>query len=127
MEALLASQQGQPFVLVLRSLDCVYCQASLKTLAEEQRRRKNLRVVTLATDSLDAPGVLDMMQAKLKKSGVRGGAWAFGAAPYEQLRYAVDPKWHGEMPRSYWFSGNGAPVAYSGLITRETIARYAPR
>ncbi|HVL75582.1 MAG TPA: hypothetical protein VM406_06170 [Noviherbaspirillum sp.] len=123
MQSLVAVQQGKPFVLVLWSLDCAYCEQSLKTLADEQKRRKDLRVVTLSTDSLDDPDVQAAMQAKLRRTGVKSVAWAFGSAPPEQLRYAVDPKWHGEMPRSYWFTGEGAPKAYSGLISREIIGR----
>lgn len=114
-------QKGKPFVLMLWSLDCEYCQTSLKTLA--QARRKGLRVVTLATDSMDDPQALALMQQRLAALGMRANAWAFGAAPAEQLRYTIDPKWHGEMPRSYWFNARGDKVAHSGVLTPELIGK----
>ena len=127
MAQIVASQKGQPFVLVVWSLDCEYCQASLKTLAAEKRKNRNLRVVTLSTDALDDEQALAMMRARLAVLAMTGNAWAFGDAPPEQLRYAIDSKWHGEKPRSYWFNAKGERVAYSGIITPEVIAKFMPQ
>jgi hypothetical protein len=127
MERIVATQKGKSFVLVIWSLDCEYCQASLKNLAEEKRKRKDLRIVTLSTDSLGDPQAVALMKKKLDSTGMSNNAWAYGDGPPEQLRYAIDPKWHGEMPRSYWFNARGERVAYSGVITAETIAKLAAR
>jgi hypothetical protein len=124
---IVASQKGKPFVLIVWSLDCEYCQASLKTLAQEKRKRKDLNVVTLATDSLADAQAAALVRQKLQAAGMTRNAWAFGDAPAEQLRYAIDPKWHGEMPRSYWFNERGEPIAYSGVITAETIVKLSAR
>ncbi|SFU36546.1 TlpA family protein disulfide reductase [Pseudoduganella namucuonensis] len=127
MARILAGQKGKPFVLVVWSLDCGYCLASLTHLAREKRKHKSLKVVTLATDTLSDERNAAMMQKKLKAAGIASEAWAFGAAPPEQLRYAIDGKWHGELPRSYWFDGRGGKVAHSGVIAPEVIARLMPR
>ncbi|WP_052452593.1 TlpA family protein disulfide reductase [Noviherbaspirillum autotrophicum] len=126
MARIVASQKGQPFVLVVWSLDCEYCQASLKTLAQEKRKRKNLHVVTLSTDALDDEQAVALMNARLASLAMAGNAWAFGEAPPEQLRYAIDSKWHGEKPRSYWFNAKGESTAYSGVITPQVIAKFMP-
>jgi len=127
MARIVSAQNGKPFVLMIWSLDCEYCLASMKALAEEKRRRGGLHIVTLATDPVDDPESVALMRKKLHSTGLAGNAWAFGSAPAEQLRYAIDPKWHGEKPRSYWFNARGERVAYSGVITAETIARLAAR
>lgn len=124
MARIVANQNGKPFVLIVWSLDCEFCQASLNTLAQEKRRHRNLQVVTLATDSLGDAQAAALMQKKLASVGIAGNAWAFGAAPPEQLRYAVDSKWHGEMPRSYWFNAHGEKTAYSGVITPAVVAKF---
>lgn len=119
-------EKGKPFVLLVGSLDCEYRHASMKTLAQEKRKRRNLTVVTVATvatDSLADAQTATLMKKKLEAVGMRRNAWAFGTAPPEQLRYALNPGWHGEMPRSYWFNARGESVAYSGMITAETIAK----
>lgn len=125
LERLVTQQQGKPFVLVLWSLDCVYCHASMKTLMEEKKKRKNLRIVTLSTDPAADPELASLMRKRLGPLGLSANAWAFGDAPAEQLRYMIDPKWHGEKPRSYWYDARGERVAYSGVITAATIERFA--
>jgi hypothetical protein len=117
---IVAAAGGKPFVLVAWSLDCVYCQASLKALG----RHKDLRVVTVLTDPLGGQAPTPLMRAKLGALGVTQDTWAFGAAPPEQLRYALDPGWYGELPRSYWFNAKGERSAHSGIITEAMIGQF---
>lgn len=124
LSRVLASQQGKPFVLVVWSLDCEFCQASLRTLSAKKRGGKRLNVVTLGTDTLADPASLEMMKKRLTELGLGKDAWAFGAEPAEQLRYAVDKNWHGEMPRSYWFDARGVGTARSGVITAEAVDKF---
>lgn len=122
-----ASHQGKPFVLILWSLDCPFCQASMEVLAREKRTRAGLHVVTLATEHMDDPQTATLVRERLGAVGLTQGAWAFGAAPHEQLKYAVDPKWHGEMPRSYWYDAQGKRVAHSGVLTPAIVAKLMSR
>lgn len=124
---LLRSQSAQPFILILWSLDCEFCQASLATLAQKKRQYPHLRIVTLATDQLADPQTAALIKSKLKKLSLTQHAWAFGSAPPEQLRYAIDPQWRGEMPRSYWFDGHGGVRVQSGVITAEVVAQFIGR
>lgn len=121
-ERIVADHAGKPFVVMLWSLDCVYCEASFKALAAAARPMR-FPIVTVATDRVDDPEARGLIREKLKRAGLKADIWAFGAAPAEQLRYAIDPKWRGEMPRSYWFNARGERVAHSGIITADTIAR----
>lgn len=131
LERITESRKGKPFVLVVWSLDCVYCQTSLKNLSEERSRVKrrggDLDVVTISTDSSSDTEAVAMMKQRLDSLGLAGNAWAFGNAAPEQLRYAIDPKWHGEKPRSYWFDAAGGRVANSGVITSKTIAKWGAK
>lgn len=127
LDRIVEKQNGKPFILLVWSLECEYCQASLKTLSQEKRKRKDLHVITLSTDSLDDPQTVALMQQKLAAHGMTRNAWAFGPAPAEQLRYALDPKWRGELPRSYWFNARGERTAYSGALTPAIIDRLWPQ
>jgi thiol-disulfide isomerase/thioredoxin len=126
LPGIVASHAGKPFVVVVWSLDCDYCQPSFKALAQAQRRNK-LAVVTIATDRAGDSEAVRFMRKKIGATGLSAQAWAFGDAPAEQLRYAIDPKWRGEMPRSYWFDSHGGRIAHSGVITAETVAKLAAR
>lgn len=126
LQAIEQAHRGQPFVLVVWSLDCVYCKASLKYLAAESARRK-FKVVTLATDAIEDAQTGAELRRRLDQAGMRGQAWAFGDDAPEQLRYAIDPNWYGELPRSYWYDARGARHAYSGMIDAGVLAKYMPR
>ncbi|OWW21350.1 hypothetical protein [Noviherbaspirillum denitrificans] len=121
---IVASRQGKPFVVLVWSLDCAYCGPSFEALAEAKRKH-GLDVVTIATDPAGDAETAKLIGKKLSAHGLAGKAWAFGPAPEEQLRYAIDPKWRGELPRSYWFGRDGKVVAHSGLVTRELAAEHA--
>jgi thiol-disulfide isomerase/thioredoxin len=121
---IVTSHQGKPFVVVVWSIDCDYCLPSFKALAQAQRRRQ-LDVVTIATDRADDAEAVRYVARKIRSAGLASQAWAFGSAPAEQLRYAIDPKWRGEMPRSYWFDSKGNMLAHSGMLTPSVVAELA--
>lgn len=116
--AIKRAHAGQPLVLVLWSADCSYCFGNLELLARLQARRPRLRVVTVATESIDFSSELEPL---LARTGIRSEAWAFGDASPERLRYAIDPRWRGEMPRSYLINSRGQVSAKSGVLTAEMI------
>lgn len=124
MERIAAAMKGKPFVLIVWSLDCEFCRASMDTLAQERKAGRKLEVVTVSTDALTDPVLGPMMDKRLAQLKMRDGAWAFGDLAPERLRYAIDPRWHGEKPRSYWFNAAGERTAYSGVITPQIIEKF---
>ncbi|AMR80631.1 hypothetical protein [Cupriavidus nantongensis] len=116
-----ASQQGKPFVLVVWSLDCVYCKRNFDAIGKLRARHPDLRVVTLATDSADAS---PQVQKMLERVRLTRNAWVFGHEPQERLRYAVDPDWMGEMPRTYFYRADGQRQGVSGVISEGDWARH---
>jgi len=117
-----AAEAGRPFVLLAWSLDCSYCHASMKNLAAAEAGL-DFDIVTVAIESADDAGNASAISAATSQLGRRASNWAFGGQPAEQLRYQIDPQWHGELPRSYWFDAQGRCVtAQSGLITPAFIA-----
>ncbi|MDK3022232.1 hypothetical protein QO239_06365 [Cupriavidus taiwanensis] len=116
-----ASQRGKPFVLVVWSLDCVYCKRNFDALGKLRAKHPGLRVVTLATDSAEA---LPQVQQVLDRVKLTNHAWMFGHEPQERLRYAVDPDWMGEMPRTYFYRADGQRQGVSGVISEGDWARH---
>ncbi|WP_394780371.1 hypothetical protein [Undibacterium sp.] len=129
LQHIVESRHGQSFVLVLWSLDCTYCQSSMATLAKGRAGNSSLQVVTLLTEQAPQQKAAALMRSKLGYLGLATGKgagaenWAFGTAPPEQLRFVVDPAWHGELPRSYWYHADGSRTAYSGVITTGLIQK----
>lgn len=119
LKAIESEQAGQAFWLVLWDLECSYCMVSMKNLAAVQKKNPSMRIITVATDGIDAR---DPLQARLAGIGLRGQAYAFGAESTEALRYAIDPKWRGEKPRAYYYAPDGQRRMLSGVLTAERIA-----
>ncbi|MBB3015825.1 TlpA family protein disulfide reductase [Cupriavidus alkaliphilus] len=116
-----ASQQGKPFVLVVWSLDCVYCKRNFDALGKLRALHPDLRVVTLATDRAEAS---PQVQQVLDRVRLSRNAWVFGHEPQERLRYAVDPDWMGEMPRTYFYRADGQRQGVSGVISEGDWAKH---
>ena len=111
---LAASQQGKPFVLVVWSLDCVYCRHNFDAIGKLHARSPALRVVTL---SMDGPAAQQQVQQQLNRVRLTRNAWIFGNEMQERLRYALDPDWMGETPRTYFYRADGQRRGVSGVIS----------
>ena len=91
-----------------------HCAKELQTLGRLARSEGNLPLVIVATDT---PAEAPELRAALKRFGLdRLDTWVFADAVPERLRYAIDPAWRGELPRSYLFDAAHRREAHSGLL-----------
>jgi len=120
MAAIEAEHAGKPFLLVLWSADgCAYCAKELVMLGELVKRRPDLPLVFVSTDS---PEWAPEMEAMLAKQGLSNyPSWVFDDAIPERPRRAVDPKWHGDVPRTYLYDAAHARETVRGLLDPERL------
>ena len=60
----------------------------------------------------------DEVSATLQRFGLDSlETWNFGGADAQRLRYEIDPRWYGEMPRTYFYAGDGSRTPHSGALT----------
>lgn len=116
---------GQPFVVSLWSIDCAPCRVELKMLGELKRQDPAFPLVVISTDPIEnreeAADILDSYQLKDVKS------WMFADAFVERLRFSVDPQWHGELPRSYFYKADHQFESHSGVLTQTQLQQYFPQ
>lgn len=116
---------GRPFILTLWSLTCHHCVKELQTLGRLARSERALPLVILSTDT---PAEARAIQAALKRFGLeRFDTWVFDDAVPERLRYALDPAWRGELPRSYLFDAAHRREAHTGLLGEAQIRDWLRR
>jgi thiol-disulfide isomerase/thioredoxin len=123
MQQIRAAHAGRPFVLALWSLTCSHCQEELAQLGTLQRRHPELNVVLISTDTPDDAKALTATLARHRL--VRAEAWVYADAFVERLRFEIDPRWGGELPRTYFFDRVHAVTVRSGALAPAELERWA--
>jgi len=124
-----AARQGKPFILSMWSLTCTHCREELAMLSGLVKKHPDLDLVLVATDT---PEEGEAISATLGQSGLEGAqAWVFADPFAERLRFEIDPKWHGELPRTYLYDPSHKAQAFSGkpdpLLMEQWLKKYLAR
>lgn len=121
----LDARAGKPFILVFWSLDCQYCPTELKILGELKRSHPALDVVLIATDSVsDIPQLI----SRAESYGVnKVEQWVFAEDMPERLRFEIDRRWYGEVPRTYFYDQKHQREARTGLINKKFFEDWLAR
>ena len=118
-EGIARSHQQQSFLMVLWSLDCSPCMAELRLLGEFHQQHPEIELVFISTDM---PAQQQAILRLMKDRGLRDTEqWVFSGASIAALRYAIDPSWYGELPRSYVFLPGQERQALSGRLSRQQL------
>ena len=125
MSTIKAEHVGKPFVLSVWSLSCAYCGDELVMLSEMKKKYPVLSVVTVSTDSIDDRMVVS--EELVSRGHADGDNWVFADAFIERLRAEIDPKWHGELPRTYFFDGRHRARAVSGQLKGDVVEKWIRR
>lgn len=111
--------EGKPFVLVLWSLSCAYCPKELKMLGELKQKNPSMNVVLLASDT---PEQSPEIEQQLKDYGLGSeDQWVFADAMPERLRFEVDRRWYGEVPRTYFYDAAHQRQVKMGVVDRAFV------
>lgn len=122
MARLVAEHRGRPFIVTFWSTDCPHCKTTLRQLSAWAERHRN---VDLAVVNTDGPEAAQSIGPMLSRVGLGARAtWVFADTP-ERLRYEIDRRWGGELPRSYLFDGEAGREAFSGPVAADALQRLA--
>lgn len=117
--AILAARQGRPFLLVLWSINCPPCRKELDLLADTHREYPMLDLVLIATDDT---GDINQVRGVLAEYGLDNlESWIFADPNDQRLRYEIDDKWYGELPRSYFYDPEHNRIALSGSLKSQHL------
>jgi len=92
------------------------------------RKYPKLDLVLISTDTPEEEKDISATLAKFSLG--KAEAWVFADSYTERLRFEVDKKWQGELPRTYFYSANvgarrAVPVhAISGKLEYKEVERW---
>ena len=116
-QQLLASNTNKPFMLAIWSITCSSCLKDMALLNTLHKAHPDINMVMLATDDASATEQIQEILAKNELSGLEN--WLFADDNAQKLRYEIDPKWYGEMPRTYFLDKKHEREGISGVLSQE--------
>lgn len=116
---IVAERQGKPFVLAFWSVGCAHCPLELKALGEIRQRNRKLDIVLVAADSPEEASLTAQLAARYGLGKVE--QWVFADEMQERLRFEIDPRWHGELPRTYFYDREHRIETVSGVVPKQQL------
>ena len=113
-QQLLQSKADKPFMLVIWSVTCSSCLKDMALLNRMHKAHPDIDMVMLSTDDNSASEEIQQILSKSELAGLEN--WLFGEDNAQKLRYEIDSKWYGEMPRTYFFDKDHERTGISGVI-----------
>lgn len=122
MRAIEKAHSGSPFIVAVWATDCPPCRHELDLLSTFSRQYPDVPVVLIATDGKRNAGDVIAVLANYRMDAAEN--WNFGEAGVDRLRHAIDPRWYGEMPRSYLYEASGERTGISGALTEDLLVAW---
>ncbi|WP_305622934.1 hypothetical protein [Nitrosomonas sp.] len=114
---MLKSKADKPFMLVIWSTTCSSCMEKMTLLSDLTKIRPEVNIVMLATDDVSATDLIQTVLAKNELTNLEH--WILAEENAQKLRYEIDPKWYGELPRTYFLNKNHERHGISGALSSE--------
>lgn len=123
-QQILSAHEGRPLVLVIWSLTCSSCLKEMRSLNAWRQSTPDLEMILLSTDDISEQDEVLQMLRKHELDGLEN--WIFADENAQKLRFQIDPRWYGELPRMYFFNAKHEREGVSGVLSeqqyRERIA-----
>lgn len=116
-QQMLASNANQPFMLVIWSVNCSSCLKDMALLSSIHQSRPELKMIMLAADELSAAEQIQQILEKNQLSEIEN--WVYAEENTQKLQFEIDPKWYGELPRTYFFDKTHQRTGVSGVLSKE--------
>ena len=125
MQRIVTRHASGPLLVNFWSAHCAPCLQELPLLKQLAERHRHWQLVLVSTDG---PEQMPAVTAALRRHGIDPArTWLFTEANAPALRFDVDRRWAGELPRSYFFIDGRRVGAFSGQLDAARIEQlFAP-
>ncbi|NOT11799.1 MAG: hypothetical protein HOP23_08215 [Methylococcaceae bacterium] len=116
-QQLLASNSNTPFMMVIWSVTCSSCLKDMALLNAIHKSKPELKIIMLTTD--DSSDSVQIQQILEKNQLAALENWIYAEENTQKLQYEIDPKWYGELPRTYFFDRTHQRTGVSGVMSKD--------
>ena len=121
-QQIVSVREGKPFIVNFWSLTCSYCVVELAMLKKLMKKYPKLDLVLVSTDTPEEEKDISATLAKFSLG--KAESWVFADGFAERLRFEVDRKWQGELPRTYFFGPKNEVTAISGKLEYKEMEQW---
>jgi thiol-disulfide isomerase/thioredoxin len=111
------SNAGKPFLLSIWSVTCPSCIKDMAVLHAVRKAHPGFKIVMLSTDDIAETTTAQQILEKNQLTNVEH--WIYAEENTQKLQFEIDPKWYGELPRSYFFDKAGQRDGVSGVLSEK--------
>jgi thiol-disulfide isomerase/thioredoxin len=124
-EQIIIDKNKQDHLVVLWSFDCPPCITELEKISELHQQFPNYQLTLINTDAVEEQMRVKKILQQFDLAGLDN--WGFANSDEEKLRYDIDPRWYGDLPRSYFFPLQGKIKRLRGALSSdELLALFQP-
>jgi thiol-disulfide isomerase/thioredoxin len=117
---ILNAHAGQPVVVHFWGVTCGPCRLEMPRWGELLQERPDLHLVVINADLV--PNEANAVSAMLAQTGLAAAEnWMFTDSFVERLRYEIDPRWHGEIPRTLLIARDGSITTIEGPADLDVV------
>lgn len=91
-------------------------------LGDIRQRNPKLDIVLVAADTPDEASLAAQLASKYGLGKVE--QWVFSDEMEERLRFEIDRRWHGELPRTYFYDRAHRIELVSGVVPKQQLATW---
>lgn len=121
-QQIISARHGKPFIISFWSLSCSYCKVELTMLKKLAKKYPKLDLVLVSTDMQEEEKMVSATLAKFPLG--KAETWLFADDYADRLRFEIDKKWYGELPRTYFFNANKEVKAVSGKLEQSEVEQW---
>ena len=125
-EQIVTDKNQQDHLVILWSFDCPPCITELEKISELHQQFPNYQLTLINTDAVEEQLRVKKILQQFDLAGLDN--WGFANSDEEKLRYDIDPRWYGDLPRSYFFPLEGKIKRLRGALSSdELLALFQPK
>ncbi|MCX7104563.1 MAG: hypothetical protein NTU70_04705 [Methylococcales bacterium] len=114
-QKILENNANKPFLFIIWSITCSSCLKEMPLIGAIHQKNPQLKIIMLSTDDISE---VDQIQTILKNNSLSDvESWSYASENTQKLQFEIDPKWYGELPRTYFFDKKHQRDGMSGVLS----------